>query len=131
MRERSVFTDHGVTYTRTGVTEKNLKPDFIFPGISHYHNAAFPQARLTMLASKSTCKDRWRQILNEAARTPDKHLLTLEPSISENQTDEMKAERVQLVLPRSLHPTYTAAQQAWLMDVESFTTLVKQRQIPG
>lgn len=67
----------------------------------------------------------------EAARIPDKHLLTLEPSISENQTDEMKAERVQLVLPRSLHPTYTAAQQAWLMDVESFTTLVKQRQIPG
>lgn len=58
MRERSVFTDHGVTYTRTGVTENNLKPDFIFPGISHYHNAAFPQARLTMLASKSTCKDR-------------------------------------------------------------------------
>src|SRR5690606_34226989 len=81
-----VFTDHGVTYTRTGVTENNLKPDFIFPGISHYHNAAFPQARLTMLASKSTCKDRWRQILNEAARIPDKHLLTLEPSISENQT---------------------------------------------
>lgn len=53
---------------------------------------------------------------------------TLEPSISENQTDEMKAERVQLVLPRSLHPTYTAAQQVWLMDVESFTRLVKQRQ---
>ncbi|MFC0246678.1 type II restriction endonuclease [Falsochrobactrum ovis] len=43
-------------------------------------------------------------------------------------TDEMKAERVQLVLPRSLHPTYTAAQQVWLMDVESFTRLVKQRQ---
>jgi hypothetical protein len=123
-----VFTDHGVTYTRTGVTENKLKPDFIFPGISHYHNAAFPQARLTMLASKSTCKDRWRQILNEAARIPDKHLLTLEPSISENQTDEMKAERVQLVLPKSLHPTYTAAQQNWLMDIESFTMLVKKRQ---
>lgn len=123
-----LFTDHGVTYTRTGVTENNLKPDFIFPGISHYHNAAFPQARLTMLASKSTCKDRWRQILNEAARIPDKHLLTLEPSISENQTDEMKAERVQLVLPKILHPTYTAAQQAWLMDVRSFIELVKERQ---
>lgn len=123
-----IFLDHGVTYTRSGVTEKNLKPDFIFPSISHYHNAAFPQERLTMLASKSTCKDRWRQILNEAARIPYKHLLTLEPSISENQTDEMKAERVQLVLPRSLHPTYTKAQQSWLMDVASFTKLVRQRQ---
>lgn len=123
-----VFTDHGVTYTRTGVTENNLKPDFIFPGITHYHDAAFPQTRLTMLASKSTCKDRWRQILNEAARIPNKHLLTLEPSISENQTNEMKGEKVQLILPRGLHSTYTPAQQAWLMDMAAFTELARQRQ---
>ncbi|MFV0681399.1 type II restriction endonuclease [Ottowia sp.] len=123
-----VLTDHGVTYTRTGATEGNLKPDFIFPGIGRYHDASFPQARLTMLATKSTCKDRWRQILNEAARIPNKHLLTLEPSISENQTEEMQAERVQLVMPRGLHPTYTPAQQAWLMDVAGFTELARQRQ---
>lgn len=123
-----IFTDHGVTYTRTGVTENNLKPDFIFPGIGDYRDTVFPQARLTMLASKSTCKDRWRQILNEAARIPDKHLLTLEPSISENQTNEMKAERVQLVLPRGLHATYNPAQQSWLMDVAAFTELALDRQ---
>ncbi|CDQ11954.1 Type II site-specific deoxyribonuclease [Acidithiobacillus ferrivorans] len=123
-----IFTEHGITYTRTGVTENNLKPDFIFPGIGHYHDSTFPETRLTMLASKSTCKDRWRQILNEAARIPDKHLLTLEPSISENQTNEMKAEQVQLVLPRGLHPTYTSAQQAWLMGVNTFTELARQRQ---
>lgn len=125
-----IFTEHGLTYTRTGVTENKLKPDFIFPSINHYHDSTFPQARLTMLASKSTCKDRWRQILNEAARIPDKHLLTLEPSISENQTNEMKAEKVQLVIPQGLHSTYTNAQQAWLMNVESFTKLAQQRQNP-
>lgn len=124
-----VFTEHGVTYTRTGVTEGKLKPDFIFPGIIHYHDASFPPARLTMLAAKSTCKDRWRQILNEAARIPNKHLLTLEPSVSENQTEEMKSERVQLVIPRGLHPTFTPAQQAWLMDVAGFIALAGQRQI--
>ncbi|EJA5030400.1 hypothetical protein MU985_004932 [Salmonella enterica] len=42
-----------------------------------------------MLAYKSTCKDRWRQMLNEAVRIPDKHLLTLESSICENQTNEI------------------------------------------
>ncbi len=125
-----VFRDHGVTYTRGGVTEKNLKPDFIFPGISHYHDSSFPKTRLTMLATKSTCKDRWRQILNEAALIPVKHLLTLEPSISENQTDEMKDAGVQLVLPRGLHPTCTPAQQAWIMDVAGFTELVRERQQP-
>jgi len=123
-----IFTDHGVTYTRNGVTENNLKPDFIFPGIGHYHNPDFPQTRLTMLASKFTCKDRWRQILNEAARIPVKHLLTLEPGISENQTDEMKAEQVHLVVPKNIHPTFTTAQQDWLMDVKSFIRLVRQRQ---
>lgn len=124
-----IFNDHRVTYTRTGVTEKKLKPDFIFPSIAQYHDATFPQTRLTMLASKSTCKDRWRQILNEAARIPDKHLLTLEPSISHHQTEEMKAERVQLVIPRGLHTTYTATQQTWLMDVTAFTQLARQRQV--
>lgn len=123
-----VFTENGVTYSRTRVTEKNLKPDFIFPSIDHYHDASFQDARLTMLASKSTCKDRWRQILNEAVRIPNKHLLTLEPSISENQTDEMKHERVQLVIPRSLHSTYTVTQQGWLMDVAAFTGLARLRQ---
>ena len=123
-----IFTEHGVTYTRTGVTENRLKPDFIFPGIGYYHDADFPQTRLTMLASKSTCKDRWRQILNEATRIPHKHLLTLEPSISESQTAEMQRERVQLVLPRSLHPSYTEAQRAWLMDVGAFLALVQHRQ---
>lgn len=123
-----VFTDHGVTYTRTGVTENNLKPDFIFPSISHYHDSEFPHARLSMLASKSTCKDRWRQILNEAARIPNKHLLTLEPSISENQTNEMKYEQVQLVIPQGLHSSYTMAQQTWLMNIAGFIDLTRHRQ---
>ncbi len=124
-----ILKDHGITYARTAVTEGRLKPDFIFPGIAHYHDPAFPAARLTMLASKSTCKDRWRQILNEAARIPLKHLLTLEPGISENQTGEMQAERVQLVLPRAIHQTYTASQQGWLMDVGDFVSLVHERQV--
>lgn len=123
-----IFTDQGVTYTRTAVTENRLRPDFIFPGIQSYRDAEFPSERLTMLASKSTCKDRWRQILTEASRIPDKHLLTLEPSISQYQTDEMIQERVQLVLPRELHSTYSATQQQWLMDVATFAQLVRLRQ---
>lgn len=123
-----IFTDQGITYTRTPVTENRLKPDFIFPKIQNYHDTEFPSARLTMLAAKSTCKDRWRQILTEANRIPDKHLLTLEPSISEYQTNEMIKERVQLVLPRELHSTYSATQQQWLMDVNAFTQLTLLRQ---
>ena len=124
----AVFKSHGVTYSRTAVTERKLKPDFIFPDIKRYHDQSFPSARLTMLASKTTSKDRWRQILNEAARIPIKHLITLEPSISENQTAEMRSEQVQLVIPAPLHDTYTAVQRAWLLDVSGFIGLTKARQ---
>lgn len=124
----AIFKSHGVTYSRTAVTEQKLKPDFIFPDIRHYHDQSFPSTRLTMLASKTTSKDRWRQILNEAARIPLKHLVTLEPSTSENQTAEMQSERVQLVIPAPLHDTYTAAQRSWLLDISGFVDLVKGRQ---
>jgi hypothetical protein len=73
-------------------------------------------------------KDRWRQILNEAVRIPHKHLLTLEPSISENQTNEMKGEHVQLVLLKSIHPTYSEKQRSWLMDLSTFTEYVGRKQ---
>ncbi|MEN3033121.1 type II restriction endonuclease [Chromobacterium amazonense] len=123
-----LFAENGLRYTRTAVTENKAKPDFLFPGVTEYHNPAFDSLKLTMLGVKSTCKDRWRQVLAEADRIEDKHLLTLETAISTHQTDEMAAKRLQLVLPHSLHQTYTPSQQAWLMDVASFTELVRDRQ---
>ncbi len=113
------------------MTEGKLKPDFIFPGIECYRDKKFESSRLTMLASKTTSKDRWRQILNEAVRIPLKHLITLEPSISLNQTNEMQSERVQLVIPAALHDTYTAGQRTWLMDVSGFLALAQVRQTTG
>ncbi|MCO5204956.1 MAG: type II restriction endonuclease [Anaerolineae bacterium] len=124
-----VFTDNSITYSRGKVTEYKAKPDFIFPDIEHYYNLKFPDTRLTMLGVKSTCKDRWRQVLSEAARIEDKHLLTLEPGISENQTDEMVANNLQLVIPQSLHATYKPGQQSWLVSVQSFLQLVESRQL--
>lgn len=124
----TIFAAHFVSYTRTGVTEKALRPDFIFPGIDRYHSSQFPDTRLTMLAAKTTCKDRWRQILNEAERIRVKHLLTLEPAITEGQTAEMQGEDVQLVLPQTLHETYTENQRRWLMGVRDFVELVRERQ---
>lgn len=123
-----LFLENGLRYSRTAVTENKARPDFIFPGITEYRNPSFDSLKLTMLGVKSTCKDRWRQVLAEAERIDDKHLLTLEAAISTNQTDEMLAKRLQLILPRSLHQTYTPPQQSWLMDVEAFISLARERQ---
>lgn len=123
-----VFKSCRVTYDSQAITENKSKPDFLFPGSTEYHSSDFPETKLTMLGVKSTCKDRWRQVLSEAARIPNKHLITLEPGISENQTNEMAANMLQLVLPRGLHETYRESQQQWLMDLDSFIDLVKERE---
>ena len=123
-----LFRECDIQYTRGAVTENKTKPDFIFPSITAYRNAAYDPLKLTMLGVKSTCKDRWRQVLPEANRINEKHLLTLEAAISTNQTTEMAAHGLQLVLPRGLHETYTTSQQAWLMDIADFTSLVRERQ---
>lgn len=123
-----MFRECGIRYSRTPVTENKSKPDFIFPGGNEYHNRKFDSLRLTMLGVKSSCKDRWRQVLSEADRIETKHLLTLEAAISKGQTDEMRSKNLQLVLPRMLHSTYSKEQQNWLMDVTAFTELVMKRQ---
>jgi hypothetical protein len=124
----AVFIAHKLRFGREVETENRNKPGFLFPGQEEYRNPAFPAARLTMLGSKSTLKDRWRQVLSEAERVTPKHLLTLEPGISESQTDEMQAKQLQLVLPQSLHATFRERQRGWLMTLGNFVKLVKERQ---
>lgn len=124
----AVFLAQGIRYARGAQTENRNKPDFLFPGAVDYADAAFPEARLTMLGAKSTLKDRWRQVLSEARRIDQKHLLTLEPGISENQTDEMRAKSLQLVIPRRLHETFRPGQREWLIDLARFLELVRGRQ---
>jgi hypothetical protein len=123
-----ILVDCGVKYSRNGLTENKNRVDFIFPGEREYQDKAFNPIRLTMLGVKSTCKDRWRQVLSEADRINEKHLLTLEAAISIAQTNEMKARHLQLVLPRILYATYNSVQQGWLMDVKSFINMVLARQ---
>ncbi|MBX9615971.1 MAG: hypothetical protein K2X25_10280 [Caulobacteraceae bacterium] len=127
----AVFQAQGIRYARGAQTENRNRPDFLFPGTEDYANAAFPESRLTMLGAKSTLKDRWRQVLSEAHRIDRKHLLTLELGISRNQTDEMQAKALQLVIPRPLHQTFLPEQQAWLMDLGGFIHLVRERQLEG
>ena len=73
-----------------------------------------------MLGGKSTCKDRWRQVLVEAAKIPRKHLLTLEPSISSAQTTQMALHDLQLLVPEPIQATYTPVQRHWLWSLSDF-----------
>jgi hypothetical protein len=123
-----IFKQHKVNYSRISTTETKTKPDFLFPSAQAYHSATFPVSLLTMLGVKTSCKDRWRQVLSEATKIKHKHLFTLEPGITQNQTDEMKAQNLSLVLPASIHETYKENQKSWLMTLQDFIHLTTERQ---
>ena len=124
----AIFRAYEIAYARGAVTENNQRPDFLFPSEEAYQAA--PEtgyACLTMLGAKSTCKDRWRQVLAEAAKIPRKHLLTLEPGISESQTTQMENSDLQLVVPHSIQESYTDSQRTWLWNLEEFIRDVEAR----
>lgn len=126
-----IFCDNQLQFEQGGgkkATENNSKPDFLFPSFTDYGNPAFPASSLRLLGAKTTCKDRWRQVLSEGARIQRKHLITMEAAISAPQTEEMKASGLQLVVPSAIHPTYNMAQQQWLMSLADFIDEVRDLQ---
>ena len=118
----AIFDGNGIQYEEQVVTEGSKRPDFIFPSSEAYHDAHFPDGRLIFLAAKTTCKDRWRQILNEADRFKNKtkFLCTLQQGISEKQLNEMAKEKVVLVVPKPFINSFPAACKSGIWTVQEF-----------
>lgn len=123
-----ILLQNSVTFERGKKTEGKQTPDFLFPGQEQYHSPDFDPSMLRMLGAKTTCKERWRQVLAEAKRIELKHLITLEPAISEDQTDQMKDMNLQLVVPENIQQTYTTHQRSGLYSFKDFIAEVKYTQ---
>lgn len=123
-----IFEKHGLSFEKGGgsrVTENKAKPDFLFPSFEAYHDTSYPEDGIFLLGAKTTCKDRWRQVLSEGDRLNRKFLATLEAGISSAQTDEMKAKNLQLVIPASVHGSFSNNQGRWLYTMSDFISEVK------
>lgn len=124
----ALFDGNGLQYEEQAVTEGNKRPDFIFPSQIAYHDMTFPTDKLISLAAKTTCKDRWRQIINEANRLrgQSKFLCTLQQGISAAQMDEMQEEQVILVVPKPYIVTYPKDKQDRIWTISKFIGYVKE-----
>jgi type II restriction enzyme len=78
-----------------------------------------------MLGAKTTCKDRWRQVLSEAAKIPCKHLFTLETALSSNQLREMHSSSLTVVSTPDVLATYPLAYKEWTMTLHDFINEVR------
>lgn len=123
-----IFTASHLRFEEQVITENKKKPDFIFPDGESYHNFMFPSDKLTMLGAKTTCKDRWRQVLNEANRIPNKHLFTLQRGVSRNQLQEMKDEHLTLVVPKENKTLFLPEFHENIMCLSDFIGMVRERQ---
>lgn len=124
LHARKIFTEEklveGTDFSHQPVSEPGKSPDFLFPSQVAYQDPSFPAANLRMLAVKTTVKDRWRQILNEANRIPHKHLLTLQEGVSETQFKEMVDAKVKLVVPQPIIEKFPRSVQPHIQTLESF-----------
>lgn len=123
-----IFTHNNLLFEEQVVTEENKKPDFVFPNGKCYHNITFPGDLLTVLGAKTTCKDRWRQVLNEADRVDDKYLFTLQQGISSNQLKEMQDYNLHLVVPHKYLTSFPKEYRDGISDLSTFIGMVKGRQ---
>ncbi len=126
----AIFDGNAVSYTAQAVTEGRKKPDFIFPSEAAYHDTSFSVEKIISLAAKTTCKDRWRQVLNEADRLRDKNkfLCTMQQGITSAQMDEMQSEKVILVVPKPYIKTYPRDKQDRIWTIKRFIEYVKEKE---
>lgn len=127
----AIFDGNNIQYTPQARTEGNKRPDFIFPSEIAYHDFSFPVDKLVSLAAKTTCKDRWRQVINEAdrLRSKEKFLCTLQQGISSAQLDEMESEKVILVVPKPYIASYPREKQKNIWTLAQFVGYVKEMQM--
>jgi hypothetical protein len=52
------------------------RPDIVIPDEKAYFDQEWPDQKLFIVGLKTTCKDRWRQVLNEGRRIHTKYILT-------------------------------------------------------
>lgn len=120
-KENHLFFDEQVR------TEQNKRPDFVFPGKEEYHNPNYDSNKLIVLGAKTTCKDRWRQVVTEADRVNVKYLCTLQQGNTVQQMKEMQSEHVVLVVPKPYIGSYPPEFRDSIFDLKTFIQFVREK----
>lgn len=123
---QQVLLDAGIPHEMRAKSIEGI-PDIVIPSEAAYHDNNYPVDELFIVGVKTTCKDRWRQVLNEGPRVATKHILTIQPGISTKQLDEMNRGNVTLVVPKSIHDKYPKKRDIKLLTVEGFVSQVRIR----
>jgi len=95
------------------------EPDIVIQGEDS------PEEELTVVGVKNTCKDRWRQVLEEAPEAKTRYILTLQRGISNRQLRQMHKAGVKLIVPDGVQEMYPPDRDVPLLTVEAFIAQVR------
>lgn len=116
-----ILDARGIEYEAQAKTENGKKPDFLFPSQAAYEDPAFPEEQLRMLASKTSIKDRFRQVADESNRIRDKHLFTLTPGdVTHPKLAQLDELHIHLVMPKVVKESYDDLIQGETMTFSRF-----------
>ncbi|WP_353508750.1 type II restriction endonuclease [Intrasporangium sp.] len=103
------------------------RPDFVIPSSGAYHalGTDTDDDDIMVVCVKTTCKDRWRQVLAEAPRARTRYLVTLQQGISQTQMKEIRENGVRLVVPREYHDAYAPDDRVHLITIAEFLNLAR------
>ncbi len=99
-------------------------PDIIIPDEKAYYDNSYQKEKIFIVGLKTTCKDRWRQVLNEGIKIKKKYILTLQPSISGRQLEDMRKANVSLIIPKKLQKDYPKNRSIEILELDKFIQLV-------
>lgn len=118
------LTAADLPFSAQGRTEGANTMDFVFPSVDAYHDPSYPREQLVVCGAKTSAKERWRQVLEEADEVPTKHLLTLQP-IAPSTVRQMLERGVQPVVPKPRQREFGREAKPHLWTVEQFLSHVQ------
>lgn len=126
----SVLRDHGVAFEAQPMLG-GTRPDFVMPSALAYDVEPRGSEGVFVVAVKTTCKDRWRQIMREGPKATVRYLVTMQHGISSAQMREMKDAGVRLVVPSDRHGDFAQDDRRDLMSLDQFIGLLPKRARDG
>ncbi len=125
----TVLEGSGLRFETQVETEPSSRVDFLFPDLATYvAGGSGLDARVVHMNAKSTSRERWKQVLHEAARLERRHLGTLDPSLSPGTVRAATEAGVTIVLPRSVRDLYDENTRQGLWTVADFVSHVATTQ---
>jgi hypothetical protein len=95
-----------IPFEKQVVISAKKRPDFVLPSKALYEDANRTRKGALVLSAKTTLRERWKQVSQEAKHC-DLFLATVDENIATNAIEDMASQGIVLVVPEALKNSNT------------------------